>query len=1269
MVCTSIFVDCDLGFLSLNTRGLRDHRKRTGLFNWLKRSKNVSEFVLLQETHSTNADEKQWKREWGHQIYFSHGNNASRGVAILCPRKLDFEVKSEISDTEGRLVLLEIYIQNTAYLLVNVYAPNQVGGRLQPQQLLFFQELKSKVEGFEHCTIMLGGDFNTHLSPALDRQNNSNDQVDQCSPFATALLGLCQDFDLMDCWRILNPTLKRYTWRQGNPLRQSRLDYWLISSSLVNKLADVDIKPAFRSDHSMISLKLKLSAGTAKGPGLWKFNNLLLKDTEFVETIRTTIEEQKNKLLNLEDKSLKWEIVKYEVRRATMVYSKKKAIKKREEILKLTRDVTELERKLSELPSDDTAQQYQCAKEELDALISQKTSGAAFRAKADSVEFGEKNSKYFVDLERKNYEKKVIGNLITDEGKHITEADDVSREMVDFYSQLYSSKGVDPESQDAFLDEEVPKLDDDEKDACDEDITKEELGAALKLLPNGKTPGTDGLSTDFYKFWWSQIKDLVHESLTTAFTSGRLSVEQRRGVITLIPKKGKDGRFLKNWRPISLLNTDYKILTKLLAGRMQSVIGGLVHPDQVGYIKGRYIGQNIRTIMDVIDFTNMTQTPGLVTFLDFQKAFDSLEWVINKVLRKFGFGHNFRTWVSTVYKDITSCILNNGFTTSYFDLTRGIRQGCPLSVYLFILSVEHMAASIRRDANIKGIVIGDVEIKIIQMADDTTVFLRDTDSLNALLKKLYIFSRASGLRLNKSKTEALWLGSNVGSNLKPCGVEWVSEAYALGIWFSDDTTRSVDRNFAEKFDKFRRSLNMWKARELSIKGKITVLKTMALPVLLYVSSNLPVSDDFVKQVSKEMYSFVWSGKPEKIKRDTLISDVKDGGLKMLDFMSMVKAQKVMWVKRLLSDSKSSWKAFPLWALGKIGTVILKCQFDVNNIPATLTAFYQQTLQTWAEVNCKEQVNSAWDVRRQSVLVNKNILIDGQYVWRRFSHWLESGILLIHDIVDSKGCFLTIGNLKSMYNIDVDVLSYNGLKNAIPSKWRHLLKQMTVCRDAISQEEGFFIVRPDDCLIPVCLLTNKIVYTMLVQSKVKKPTCIDKWESLYEDGDFNWADIFQLSFNTVRCTQLQILQYKILHRIYPCGYWVSKWEPSTDECCNRCGMTDTIEHFFFGCARIQVFWHCFENWWACNMQERIHLTVHDVIFGHFKETTHSRALNLCILHAKQFISNQIYVNQDPYFLPFLVRLKNKMLLEKYICTRNGLLDMFEATLGILLETLF
>ena len=679
-------MECDLGYVSLNTRGLRDYRKRLGLFNWLKRTKCSSNFVglLLQETHSCPEDERLWVREWGQSIYFSHGNTTSRGVAILCPKNFDFEVKSVDRDKEGRLLLLELHTHNAVFLLGNIYAPNQVGGRSQPQQLQFYNELKTKIEASPRCATVLGGDFNTHLNPALDRQTNTIDQdsgqADR-SQFADALLGLCQDFDLMDCWRILNPNLKRYTWRQRNPLRQSRLDYWLVSSTLINSISDTNIKPAFKSDHSIIELKLQLNTPTTKGPGLWKFNNCLLRDTEYVEKIKTTLQEQKQINLNLEDKSLKWEVVKCEIRRITIIYSKKKAKEKREVIQNLTRDVTNLERKLSESPSDDIAQQYQCAKEELDCLISQKTLGAAFRAKADYIEFGEKNSKYFVNLEKQKYEKKVLNNLLTEEGKHITEAEDVSRELVSFYSQLYSSKGVDTEAQTSFFDEEVPKLDDEDRNVCEEEITIEELGAALKALTNGKTPGTDGFGTDFYKFWWPQIKDLVYDSLTSAFTSGRLSVEQRRGAITLIPKKGKDVRLLKNWRPISLLNTDYKILTKLLATRLQSVISRLIHPDQVGYIKKRYIGQNTRTIMDVIDFTNMTQTPGLIAFLDFQKAFDSIEWdFIDKALRKFGFGHNFRTWVNTIYNDINACILNNGFTTDIFVLATCI----PCSAYLRI---------------------------------------------------------------------------------------------------------------------------------------------------------------------------------------------------------------------------------------------------------------------------------------------------------------------------------------------------------------------------------------------------------------------------------------------------------------------------------------------------------------------------------------------------------------------------------------------------------
>jgi hypothetical protein len=189
-------------------------------------------------------------------------------------------------------------------------------------------------------------------------------------------------------------------------------------------------------------------------------------------------------------------------------------------------------------------------------------------------------------------------------------------------------------------------------------------------------------------------------------------------------KKGKYNRFLKNWRPISLLNTDYNILTKTLATRLKKVLPEVINEDQVAYLKERFIGQNIRTIIDIMDFTRLNNKPGFVAFLDFEKAFDTVNWnVIQQTLEAFGVGENFKKWVKTVYKNSEACVTNNGYASPYFKLERGVRQGCPLSAYLFIMVVELLANKIRHTDQIKGIKIG--QIKIIQMADDTTVFVED----------------------------------------------------------------------------------------------------------------------------------------------------------------------------------------------------------------------------------------------------------------------------------------------------------------------------------------------------------------------------------------------------------------------------------------------------------------------------------------------------------------------------------------------------------------
>jgi hypothetical protein len=187
---------------------------------------------------------------------------------------------------------------------------------------------------------------------------------------------------------------------------------------------------------------------------------------------------------------------------------------------------------------------------------------------------------------------------------------------------------------------------------CEQDINIKEIGQALKELKNGKSPGTDGFTADFYKFFWAKIKTLVLESLRWVYKEGELSIEQKRGIINLIPKKNKDIRQLKNWRPISLLNTDYKILTKSLATRLKKVLPDVINEDQVAYLKERFIGQNIRTIIDIMEFTKITNSPGIAAFLDFEKAFDTVNWeVIQKTLRTFCLGEHFRKWVKAIYKE------------------------------------------------------------------------------------------------------------------------------------------------------------------------------------------------------------------------------------------------------------------------------------------------------------------------------------------------------------------------------------------------------------------------------------------------------------------------------------------------------------------------------------------------------------------------------------------------------------------------------------------
>ena len=223
---------------------------------------------------------------------------------------------------------------------------------------------------------------------------------------------------------------------------------------------------------------------------------------------------------------------------------------------------------------------------------------------------------------------------------------------------------------------------------CEGPLSENECYKAILSMPNNKAPGCDGLSPEFYKCFWPDIKTLLIDSLNEGYYRGELSESQKQSILTLIFKKG-DRKILDNWRPISLLNTDYKIIARVLSQRLQKVIHKIISLDQTGYIKGRSASDNLRLVQDVMDFCKVFEEKGLILFLDFKQAFDCVNHdFLFETLKMFNFKDSFIHWVRVLYNNAEGKIINNGRISQAFRINRGVRQGCHLSALLFIMVVE-----------------------------------------------------------------------------------------------------------------------------------------------------------------------------------------------------------------------------------------------------------------------------------------------------------------------------------------------------------------------------------------------------------------------------------------------------------------------------------------------------------------------------------------------------------------------------------------------------
>ena len=1169
-----------------------------------------------------------------------------------------FEYIEGHKDNNGRFLLLNCKIDDNPLIIINVYAPTKDKHSLQ---MNFIENIKSKIDEYSDKNIILGGDLNTYLNIKLDKKGGKKEQY---TAYTNTIHAVCEELNLVDIWRIRNPELNFFTRRENSKsgLIQSRLDYFLISNSMSYLITKTEIKPGLLSDHSLINIELELTGTSKRGRGYWKFNNDLLSDLGYIELIKTTINNTKRDPY-ITDKCLLWEHTKCQIRTETIRYAIRRAKIQNELIKTLALKIENLEKNLDiqTVTENEKYVEYLQAKGEWEKLVRKKTNGIILRSKAKWSEEGEKSTKYFLNLEKRNYNQKCIKKLIGNNGSEITGQNEIIEEQRRFYEDLYSSKLKNTNDKlldEYFLNNNLPKLNDELKNLCEQELTIEECGKALKQLDNNKSPGADGLTTNFYKFFWPDIKTLVYDSYLYSEKTGELSYYQKLGILNIMPKENKDIRFLKNWRPISLLTTDYKILTKALAARLQKVLPSLINPDQVGYMKNRFIGQNVRTIFDLIELADIEAIEAYIAQIDFEKAFDSIEWpFLFKTLKSFGFGEKFINWIHTFYNDISSCVGNNGFYSNYFKLKRSIRQGCPISALLFLLVAEILAIKIRSVTDIKGIHFKNIEFKIGLMADDATLFLADIASLSTSINIFNKFGECSGLKLNLQKTEIIPIGNAKNKNINlPDHLKLIKvnngPFKALGVWFSDNQEKVTELNLEERIKNLSTVLNIWRSRNLSLKGKITIIKTLAIPQIQFLFNMIYIPDNVIKKIDELVYNFLWNSKPPKIKKSTIIAPIKEGGLGMIDTQTIHQSAKISWIKRLLQPNDSKWKTLMLYMLNLE-------QQNFNKNPGVRasnnakTKYHKQILHAWYTF-IDYIPTTIYEILNQYIANNQNIKIQGNLITNQ-NFKIELDNWKIYDLIDEEGKFLSNVLLNQKLKSNLKPLQLSSIKSAIPKTWKEKLKTI---HEPIQDER---LIRSNNPYTkigmetkPLHKITNKQITNKLLINTIKPPTSIETWINIFpflETED--WDPIFIRTFKTTKETYLQSFQYKILNRILNCKEKLYKWKIKPDNKCDDCGEVDVIEHHLYYCSTSKQFWNQLKNWMLANVGFGMELTVCEVLFG---LPTHNNSdlklTNFLILIGKWFLNNCKTQNKPLYFLDFISLIKDKIEILKTISISNN-----------------
>lgn len=1146
----------NITFISWNVRGVNNPVKRGKVLSHLK--KLTPDIIFLQETHLKDKFHIRLKCRWIESVYHSSFPAKARGTAIMIKKSIPFVHKNTISDKDGRYLIVIGELFSIPLTLLNIYAPNM-------DNPSFFKKVMTLIPDMSQTNLIIGGDFNCVLDPYLDRSSTTKQIRNNSSVFLNTFI---DNSNLSDVWRIANPTGRDYSFFSTRHNSYTRIDYFLLDAKLMPHVIDTKYHNIVISDHCPVTCTLNIQNAT-RPQQIWRFNPLLLGEKDFQEYLKTQI----SLYFDVNDNSdttpgTLWEAFKAYLRGVVISFESAKRKRNRAKLLELDKQIKDLDKENAQTPSNILYKKILSLKYDYNNLLSAKISKAFLYTKQKYFELGDKPHKILARQLRKQEQDRTIHKIINNKGEILTNPKDINNQFLQFYKKLYATQNIDYDCMKGFLDNcTFPNLEEEELAQLNSEITIEEIKKAIASTKNNKAPGPDGIPSEFYKKFSEILCPYLHKTFTQALVNKVLPPTLTEATITVIYKKGRNAEEVGSYRPISLLNLDGKLFSKILANRLSPFLTRLVHPDQTGFIPQRNSFFNLRRLFNIIYSTCKPKEELAVLALDAEKAFDQVEWpYLFEILEKFKLGANFISMIKLLYVNPCARVLTNQILSPRFDLHRGTKQGCPLSPLIFALAVEPLAESIRSDPTIFGYDTNKTINKISLYADDVLLYItRPEMTIPALLEKIKLFGSFSGYRINLNKSELMPIHVNNPSWLQNLPVSIAYEKFTyLGIQITKCHASLLKSNFSPLLSELQSSIQFWNMLPISLIGRVNAIKMIILPKILYLFQNLPVflPKSYFKKIHLLVLPFLWGNKTHRIARKHLCKFKKEGGLALPNFLFYYWATHIKFMSYWLADmgEPPAWlqleqEACQPYCLG----AMLLSPLPIDKSLYSCNVVIHSTIRIFKQMKLHFKLKSL----SLAMPIADNPSFKPSILDNTFRLWRQAGLRTISDLYQ-EGVFASFNQIQEMYKLPGrDFFRYLQIRDYVRKYVQSLENLSGSCLDKCLQLPP----RKEK-------LISRIYENLMSINPVNSSFIKSKWEA--ELGitisDIQWEEglenVNKCSYNARHC----LIQFKVLHRLHFSKERLHKIYPDVSPICDKCSLAeDTLSHSLVFCSKVQKYW--------------------------------------------------------------------------------------------------